>query len=362
MQIKFNWPDYLIPFVVENEAHGYIFDFFMNSILLQNDAAESKRITRIIVDLRGSGETIWRWELPQPAIWDHLKVDVDLASTSIQNKTNVVGSHLAPMIGDLQPGPTLQPDEQAIIRRFPVRFTTHKLPDQLVIRVFSGTHLIGRNSIPLKSVKSSPDFVFPVSGVWQVFHNFDQTMIHRQYACQEFALDLIQLSDTGKILKNTSTGPEDFVCFNKPVVAMSGGKVVRAESGIPDNSRNQIPDRAEFEDRLKNLGYISCWAGNHIVIEHPDGCWSFYAHLKEGSIEVAPGDTVQSGQVIARVGNSGYSDQAHLHFQVNTGPNPLGDRSLPMQFCNLRDFRGNDLKEIMHNLSIVHTAGIPETS
>ncbi len=65
--------------------------------------------------------------------------------------------------------------------------------------------------------------------------------------------------------------------------------------------------------------------GNHVIIDHGDGFKTLYAHCLDGSIMVKAGDKVSVGQAIARVGNTGHSFGAHLHFEVrinNTIVNP----------------------------------------
>ena len=61
--------------------------------------------------------------------------------------------------------------------------------------------------------------------------------------------------------------------------------------------------------------------GTHVTIEHVvDGVVfrSSYAHMESGSMTLAMGDTVERGQVIGRVGNTGQSYGAHLHFTIQT--------------------------------------------
>jgi murein DD-endopeptidase MepM/ murein hydrolase activator NlpD len=54
--------------------------------------------------------------------------------------------------------------------------------------------------------------------------------------------------------------------------------------------------------------------GTLVVIQHEDGVETRYAHL--AATEVREGDRVESGQTIGRVGSSGRSTGAHLHFEV----------------------------------------------
>ncbi|WFB11086.1 transglycosylase family protein [Streptomyces sp. LX-29] len=73
------------------------------------------------------------------------------------------------------------------------------------------------------------------------------------------------------------------------------------------------------------------WAdayGYQVVIRHPDGKYSQYAHLSQ--LSVRAGKPVNAGQQIGRSGSTGNTTGPHLHFEVRTGPdygsdiNPLG--------------------------------------
>lgn len=57
-------------------------------------------------------------------------------------------------------------------------------------------------------------------------------------------------------------------------------------------------------------------AGYYVEIRHNNGYISRYLHMKKGSLMVKKGDTVQKGQVLGFMGNTGNSSGAHLHFAV----------------------------------------------
>ena len=61
--------------------------------------------------------------------------------------------------------------------------------------------------------------------------------------------------------------------------------------------------------------------GNYVKIKHENGMFTFYAHLKYGSVAVKVGDRVSKGQVLGFMGNTGYSFGAHLHFEVRNTSN-----------------------------------------
>lgn len=55
---------------------------------------------------------------------------------------------------------------------------------------------------------------------------------------------------------------------------------------------------------------------NFVLIRHSDGSFGRYFHMEQGSVAVAVGDQVLSGQLLATVGNVGYSTGPHLHFDT----------------------------------------------
>lgn len=67
--------------------------------------------------------------------------------------------------------------------------------------------------------------------------------------------------------------------------------------------------------------------GNLIIIKHPNGMTTFYAHIKADGILVSQGQAVSQGTVIGYVGSTGRSTGPHLHFEVRGGGNPGFDYS-----------------------------------
>jgi hypothetical protein len=74
--------------------------------------------------------------------------------------------------------------------------------------------------------------------------------------------------------------------------------------------------------------------GNYIKIQHDNGYYTLYAHLKYGSVCVTKGERVLKGQQIAVIGNTGYCGKQgarHLHFEVR---NPKDTRINPTTYIN----------------------------
>lgn len=90
------------------------------------------------------------------------------------------------------------------------------------------------------------------------------------------------------------------------VLAAAPGRVVRTRDGMPDASVAD-PDAEPIGERL---------AGNAVVVDHGDGWETQYSHLKQGSLQVRPGDRVAAGTRLGTVGMSGNAEYPHLHFDL----------------------------------------------
>lgn len=84
---------------------------------------------------------------------------------------------------------------------------------------------------------------------------------------------------------------------------------------------------------VRAAGWHPWGGGNRVEIDHGDGLITTYNHLE--SIGVRSGDTVQAGQVIARVGTTGWSTGCHLHFEAILDGRYINP--LKWSFLQLRD-------------------------
>jgi hypothetical protein len=85
-----------------------------------------------------------------------------------------------------------------------------------------------------------------------------------------------------------------------PITASKSGRVW----AIREDSDKGCPDPSCVED------------ANYVILDHGDGTYSEYYHLRELGALVEPGEQVCAGQVIGLCGNTGFSSGPHLHFAL----------------------------------------------
>ena len=71
---------------------------------------------------------------------------------------------------------------------------------------------------------------------------------------------------------------------------------------------------------------------NYVVIDHLDGTSALYLHLSKVSVKI--GDKISQGQEIGLSGNTGWSTEPHLHFQVQNTGSDWFNQSIPISFSN----------------------------
>lgn len=84
-------------------------------------------------------------------------------------------------------------------------------------------------------------------------------------------------------------------------------------TGIDLASPTGTPVRATLDGKVATTGYSTVY-GNYVIITHAEGYQSLYGHLS--SIGVKRGQNISQGNVIGKVGNTGYSTGSHLHLSL----------------------------------------------
>lgn len=144
------------------------------------------------------------------------------------------------------------------------------------------------------------------------------------------AHDLVITDTTGRLYRTEGATPEDWYGYGAPVLAAGDGVVSELHDGMPDNRKGAPPpfDQAAIMRNLK------LFLGNYVIIDHRNGEFSLFAHLKQGSVRVKQGQRVARGEAIAEMGMSGDAFLVHLHYQLQSSAG--FDEGLPAVFANVQ--------------------------
>ncbi|WP_028659918.1 M23 family metallopeptidase [Nocardioides insulae] len=180
---------------------------------------------------------------------------------------------------------------------------------------------------------------------------------------ETYAIDLIGVDERGRTARRVdwrtalaTEPPERFWSYGRPVLAPAAGVVVAAHGGEPDHAARRTPvtlvPYAVGQAARARRG-VSGVAGNHLVIRLAEDTYLALVHLQRGSLRVARGDPVITGELLAACGNSGNSTQPHLHLQVMDSADLAVARGLPIAFA---DF----VEHPRSGTPLTHRLGLPQ--
>lgn len=167
--------------------------------------------------------------------------------------------------------------------------------------------------------RTRADLRLPFEGKWYVVWGgrSPEQNYHVKAMDQRFAYDFLVMRD-GSSHQGNGESNADYHCWGEPVLAPAAGEVALASDGLEDNRPGQMDPKHP--------------PGNYVVIDHGNGEFSILAHLREGSVAVGKGETVEPGQKIGVCGNSGNSSEPHLHYHLQNTARFGAGQGLPAQF------------------------------
>jgi murein DD-endopeptidase MepM/ murein hydrolase activator NlpD len=118
-----------------------------------------------------------------------------------------------------------------------------------------------------------------------------------------------------------------------PVLAARKGWVIWTRSNVMTTVGSRPP------------GQTGNVPANEVVILHEDGTVGWYMHFQPGGIDVPLGRFVRQGDVIGRSGNTGLSNQPHLHFEVYKPVDGYIRQTIPVWFEVKNEFQAVQLQE-----------------
>ncbi|HET6985611.1 MAG TPA: M23 family metallopeptidase, partial [Kribbella sp.] len=147
----------------------------------------------------------------------------------------------------------------------------------------------------------------PLAGEWYVGHGGNAELVNYHHIAtnQRDAVDILKVHDN-----STHAGAghnlDDYYAFGEPVLSPGDGVITAATGTLSDEPVGTV----DLDHPEGNVVVVDIGAGRYVVL----------AHLRQNSLQVAVGDRVHTGQPIAQVGNSGNTDEPHLHLQIQNRP------------------------------------------
>ncbi len=251
----------------------------------------------------------------------------------------LIGPGITLANGTLAPSQALLIAHQAFL--YPGARDTLRVRAQVLV---DATRKTVEETLPIDALPAAVPLAFPLRGAWYVAAGASFHTAHRWAVPEEFALDLLRIGGNAATHSGDGTRFEDYYAYGVEVLAAAAGRVVGAHDGEPEDPRamRQPGESADaYFARLLNDQTARLAAGtpailgNFVSLQHADGTYSHYAHLKPGSVRVRAGDSVHVGQPLGLLGSSGNSTEPHLHFQVCDRADALLCAGRPVVFSNV---------------------------
>lgn len=192
----------------------------------------------------------------------------------------------------------------AMLSLFPLR-RVHVATNALVL--VGSVFLTAQLATVLLPPTSPVTISSPLSGTWFVAHGGHAELVNYHHIAygQQDAFDIVQVRG-GSTHRGDGADLADYYAFGQPLLAPADGVVTAAEDGLRDEPVGSV-----------NIEHPE---GNHVIVDIGAGRHVVMAHVRRGTLRVGVGDRVRAGQVLAQVGNSGNTDEPHLHLQVQNLP------------------------------------------
>jgi len=176
----------------------------------------------------------------------------------------------------------------------------------LIFSVLLATAMMGtrypNTAVNLQFPLKDGTFLFAQAGSTGVINH------HHDAGSQNYAQDIVGLDKYGRHASNLlPVSLEDYAIFGKPIFSPCIGTINSVVDGLEDINPGDELDTAHA-------------AGNHVYIDcHEEKVQVMLAHMKKGSITVKAGESINAGDPIGQVGNSGNTTEPHLHIHARVG-------------------------------------------
>jgi len=193
--------------------------------------------------------------------------------------------------------------------------------DNLVVEAdykSGGKELSKKSSIQLHRTQGFSGRL-PFDGTWYVAAEHGYLDAHKRFLAETFAYDFLQIGANGKSYQRDGKNNEDYYAYGKKVLAAKDGTVVLVRRDVAENVPGETTN-------------FTTPSGNVVIVDHGNGQFGYYAHLKPFTVSLKTGARVKAGDVLGEVGNSGDSPEPHLHFHVMNNADAAQADGIPLVF------------------------------
>lgn len=157
------------------------------------------------------------------------------------------------------------------------------------------------DSVVLNRLIKAEQYEYPAQDLYPEWSNEYAHKYTNVVMPDSFVIDL-----TGFCMPTENTKINDIFGYRPRRRRMHYGLDVKVERG------DTI--RAAFDGKVRYVSYQRRGYGNYVVIRHPNGLETLYAHLTKKLVE--ENEVVKAGDPIGLGGNTGRSTGSHLHFET----------------------------------------------
>lgn len=325
-------------FAYEASAQHGAKTLVIHNIGIRNDAPAAVAIESVTIELLSKGRVVDARRLNAEDLARAAAGGAGLQQAGLDTVLafQFGGARLLPVGTKLSSDLALDPGEAIIVTSQVFAYRGER--DAVRVRVNDAA---AQAQIPVRSGVTQRTYALPLRGVWYNGAGATLHSHHRWTPMEEFAFDFVRIGPDMKTHRNDGARFTDYHAYGEPVFAAAAGRVIAVVNDqIEDPATMRRPDESpeKYRERLIQEQFARLAkgpagiTGNVVVIDHGDGEYGSYAHLKPGSVTVRVGEEVARGRQIGRVGSSGNSTEPHLHFQLCNGPDPIMCAGVPLNF------------------------------
>jgi murein DD-endopeptidase MepM/ murein hydrolase activator NlpD len=169
-----------------------------------------------------------------------------------------------------------------------------------------------------------------LSSVEKEKNTYQQALNEMEQNSQQLAAMISQMQSKGNPSK-VGTGTYSWPTPGYTTITSDYGmryhpilKVNKLHTGMDIGAPYGVSIHAADSGTVIFSGWMGAY-GQAIVIDHGNGISTLYGH--QSTLLVSKGTAVSKGQVIGKVGSTGWSTGAHLHFEVRVNGTPVNPHS-----------------------------------